>query len=49
MSQENVDIVRRWYERAHALREHPDTRVALVQTLICRPVANFTRAELPRP
>ena len=43
MSQENVDIVRRWYEHSHALREHPDPAL-LSPDLIYRPVANFTES-----
>jgi len=42
MSQQNVDIVRRWYERSRA-REHFDPAL-LSPDLIYRPVANFTES-----
>jgi len=43
MSQENVEIVRRWYERAHATRMYPDPAL-FSPDFIYRPVANFTES-----
>lgn len=44
MSQENVEIVRRWAEIYEATRRDPD-REFFSQDVIYRPIANFTETE----